>query len=109
MGCAVRGPPAGNTEIWSARSGNDSKSKLHITGGYNYGSLFGGYGGFRLDMAYPLEIIAMFFFSMLALLLTIYKRLQARPSLKYLPLVNFVACTQNGLSVSTHAAWSGVR
>ncbi|KAK9909956.1 hypothetical protein WJX75_010045 [Coccomyxa subellipsoidea] len=53
---------------------------LHNTflfyGGYNYGANIGGKGSFRLDMSFPLQIIAAFFFSLVMLLTTIHKRLQ---------------------------------
>ena len=51
---------------------------LRHAGGYNYGTFFGGDGLFMLDIAFPLAIIAMFFFCLLTLLSTINKRLQAR-------------------------------
>ncbi|CAL8467662.1 g7200 [Coccomyxa elongata] len=54
---------------------------LHNTfllyGGYNYGDTVGGAGDFRLDISFPLEIVAAFFFSLVMLLSTIHKRLQA--------------------------------
>ncbi|EIE24638.1 hypothetical protein COCSUDRAFT_46890 [Coccomyxa subellipsoidea C-169] len=53
---------------------------LHNTfllyGGYNYGDNIGGKGDFRLDLSFPLEIVAAFFFSLVMLLTTIHKRLQ---------------------------------
>lgn len=49
---------------------------LHLAGGYNYGDNIGGKGMFRLDLSFPLEIVAAFFFSLLMLLATIHQRLQ---------------------------------
>ncbi|BDA42684.1 Transmembrane channel-like protein 7 [Coccomyxa sp. Obi] len=53
---------------------------LHNTfllyGGYNYGDTVGGDGDFRLDISFPLELVASFFFSLVMLLSTIHKRLQ---------------------------------
>lgn len=44
-------------------------------GGYNYGASLGGFGKFQLDISFPLEIVAMFFFTLVMLLGVIYKRL----------------------------------
>ena len=55
-----------------------SQSMHMRAGGYNYGSQSSGDSELRLDIAFPLGIIAMFFFCLVALLLTIQKRLQAR-------------------------------
>ena len=47
-----------------------------MLGGYNYGNALGGFGKFQLDISFPLEIIAMFFFTLVVLLGTIHKRLR---------------------------------
>jgi hypothetical protein len=66
--------------------------------------LFGGGGNFRLDIAFPLGIIATFFFSLVALLLTIQKRLQARASHLLLePVLGTVACCMLTLDSHQHA------
>ena len=49
---------------------------LPVSGGYNYGANLGGWGKFQLDISFPLEIIAMFFFTLMVLLGTIHKRLR---------------------------------
>ena len=46
------------------------------SGGYNYGDSLGGMGRFQLDISFPLEIVAMFFFTLVVLLGTIHKRLR---------------------------------
>ena len=54
---------------------------LHASGGYNYGADLGGWGKFQLDISFPLEIIAMFFFTLMVLLGTIHKRLRVSQAL----------------------------
>lgn len=49
-------------------------------GGYNYGASLGGFGKFQLNMSFPLEIVAMFFFTLVLLLGVIHKRLRVDPS-----------------------------
>ena len=45
-------------------------------GGYNYGASLGGFGKFQLNISFPLEIVAMFFFTLVMLLGVIHKRLR---------------------------------
>lgn len=52
---------------------------MRVAGGYNYGAAADYFGRFQLDISFPLEIISMFFFTLVVLLGTIHNRLRVGP------------------------------